>query len=57
METGEAIVALGERQVWPDGRVTFRGVSNPREIVLTVDRAIHAFQRRQQPSAQEDAGV
>jgi uncharacterized membrane protein YdbT with pleckstrin-like domain len=35
----------------------FRGVSDPREIVRTVDRAIHAFQQRQQPSPQEDAGV
>jgi uncharacterized membrane protein YdbT with pleckstrin-like domain len=35
----------------------FRGVSNPREIVRTVDRAIHAFQHRQQPSPQENAGV
>jgi uncharacterized membrane protein YdbT with pleckstrin-like domain len=35
----------------------FRGVSNPQEIVRTIDRAIHAFQERQQPSPQEDAGV
>jgi uncharacterized membrane protein YdbT with pleckstrin-like domain len=35
----------------------FRGVANPREIVRTVDRAIHAFQQRQQPGPQEEAGV
>jgi uncharacterized membrane protein YdbT with pleckstrin-like domain len=35
----------------------FRGVSNPREIVRTIDRAIHAFQQRQQPPPHEDAGV
>jgi uncharacterized membrane protein YdbT with pleckstrin-like domain len=36
---------------------SFRGVSNPREIVRTVDRAIHAFQERQQPDPQQESGV
>ena len=35
----------------------FRGVANPREIVRTVDRAIHTIQQRQQPDPQQESGV
>jgi uncharacterized membrane protein YdbT with pleckstrin-like domain len=35
----------------------FRGVSEPRDIVRTVDRAIHTFQQRQPPDPQTEAGV
>jgi uncharacterized membrane protein YdbT with pleckstrin-like domain len=35
----------------------FRGVSDPQEIVRTVDRAIHEFQQRQRPGPQEESGV
>ncbi len=35
----------------------FRGVASPREIVRTVDRAIHTIQQRQQPDPQHESGV
>jgi len=36
---------------------TFHGVSDPHQIVRTVDRAIHELQRRAQPDPQRQSGV